>query len=67
MSKNYDGIEALALAIVGELSKDYKIAYQNGDRVKMEEAKAGMSKYSAVFPCSIDDFCKLIEENVEEL
>lgn len=65
--KNYDGIEALALAIVGELAKDYKVAYQKGDKVGMEDAKAGMQKYSAAIPCSIDDFCKLIEENVEEL
>ena len=60
----YDGIEALALAI---LAKDYKLAFQKGDKPGMELAKEGLEQYSAAIPCSIDEFCKLIEENVDKI
>lgn len=63
----YDGIEALALAIVGSLAKDYKLAFQKGDKPGMELAKEGMKQYTAAIPCSIDEFCKLIEDNVEKI
>jgi len=62
-----NGFEALALAIVGSIAKDYKLAYQKGDKPGMELAKEGLMQYSAAIPCSIDEFCKLIEDNVEKL
>lgn len=67
MGKNYNGIEALALAIVGELAKDYKLAFQKGNKADMELAKEGLKNYSAVLPCEVDEFCKLIETHVDEI
>lgn len=63
----YDGIEALGLALVGELSKDYKLAFQKGDKPGMELAKEGLEQYSAALPCTVDEFCKLIETHVNEI
>lgn len=67
MGKNYDGIEALAMAIVGALAKDYKLAFQKCDKPGMELAKAGLERYSAVLPCSVEDFCELIETHVDNI
>jgi len=63
----YNGIEALALALVGSLAKDYKLAFQKGDKPGMELAKEGLNQYSAALPCTVDEFCKLIEENVDKI
>lgn len=67
MSKNYNGIEALAMALVGSLAKDYKMAFQKGDKPGMELAKEGLNQYSAALPCSVDEFCELIETHVDKL
>lgn len=62
-----NGFEALGIAIVGSLAKDYKLAFQKGDKPGMELAKEGMKQYSAAIPCEIDEFCQLIEENVDKI
>lgn len=67
MSKNYNGIDALGLVLVGSLAKDYKLAFQKGNKPGMELAKEGLMQYSAALPCSVDDFCDLIETHVDEL
>jgi hypothetical protein len=67
MGKNYNGIEALGLALVGSLAKDYKLAFQKGDKPGMDMAKDGLKQYSAALPCSVDEFCELIETHVDEI
>lgn len=67
MGKKYDGIEALGLAIVGALAKDYKLAFQKGDKPGMDLAKEGLAQYSAALPCSVDEFCELIETHVDDI
>lgn len=58
------GFETLGLALVTSLSTDYKLAFDRGDKEAMETAKEGLLMYSAALPCSVDEFCKLIETNV---
>lgn len=63
----YDGIEALGMALVGSLSKDYRVAFERGDKEAMALAKEGLEQYSAALPCSVEEFIELIETHVKDI